>query len=307
MDSRHLHYLYEIIELGSLTRAAERLNITQPTLTRILRSMEARVGSPLVKRGRYGVTPTEIGLRLAEEGREIAQRAIRSDEVIEHWKLGMRGEVRLGVGPMMAASVMSSFFADFLDGSAPYSLLVKAGYTAKLIADLQEDEVDAVILPSKINLQQTALHQRPLFNDSLGVFCSESNLLARMSAPPSRQQLEAATWIDTAPVSGLFSNEAELLAQLGLNVSPPKLKFSGDLSMAIQVVAKTDALCILPRKLAARLPGLERQISEIVLDLKLPERNIALWTRQADADKPQLTDIFDRLTTYLEHQSFLSD
>ena len=178
MDSRHLHYLYEIIELGSLTRAAERLNITQPTLTRILRSMEARVGSPLVKRGRYGVTPTEIGLRLAEEGREIAQRAIRSDEVIEHWKLGMRGEVRLGVGPMMAASVMSSFFADFLDGSAPYSLLVKAGYTAKLIADLQEDEVDAVILPSKINLQQTALHQRPLFNDSLGVFCSESNPLA---------------------------------------------------------------------------------------------------------------------------------
>lgn len=264
--------------------------------------MEARVGSPLVKRGRYGITPTEIGLRLAEEGKEIALRASKSDEVVEHWKLGMHGEVRLGVGPMLAVSVMGSFFSQFFESTAPYSLLVKAGYTAKLMADLQQEEVDAVILPAKLNLHQSNLHQQVLFEDYLGVYGRYMHPLAQQQSPLSSKQLESADWIDTAPVSGLFSNEVELLTHLGLNISPPKLKFSGDLNMAIQVVVQTDALCILPRKLVAHSEAHQSKIRELQVQQRLPGRNIALWTRQMDADKPQLADFHNRIVQYLEQQ-----
>ena len=214
----------------------------------------------------------------------------------------MRGEIRLGVGPMMAVSVMGSFFSQFFDSTAPYSLLVKAGYTAKLIADLQEDEVDAVVLPTKLNLHQSNLSQRPLFEDELGVYASKSNPLASHNGELTSEQLEAAQWIDTAPVSGLFSNEAELLAHLGLTVTPPKLKFSGDLNMAIQVVAQTSALCILPRKLVRHSKTINPSIQELRVKQRLPSRNIALWTRQMDADKPQLADFHARLLRYLEQQ-----
>ncbi|MCH1516400.1 MAG: LysR family transcriptional regulator, partial [Alphaproteobacteria bacterium] len=56
MDPRHLSQLATIIELGSVTRAAERLNVTQPTLSRTIRIIEDKVGGAVLRRDRYGVT-----------------------------------------------------------------------------------------------------------------------------------------------------------------------------------------------------------------------------------------------------------
>ena len=78
MDPKYLVQLAIIAELGSVTKAARTLNVTQPTLSRTIKVIEDRVGGAVLRRGRYGVTPTEIGLRLAEEGREIMRRSQRA-------------------------------------------------------------------------------------------------------------------------------------------------------------------------------------------------------------------------------------
>ncbi|MAI17018.1 MAG: hypothetical protein CMP94_06540, partial [Gammaproteobacteria bacterium] len=53
--------LATIIELGSVTRTAERLNLTQPTLSRTLWIIEDKVGGAVLRRDRYGVTRTDKG------------------------------------------------------------------------------------------------------------------------------------------------------------------------------------------------------------------------------------------------------
>ena len=86
MDPRLLTQLAIIVELGSVTKAARKLNVTQPTLSRSIKIMEDRVGGPLLRRERFGVSPTEIGRRLAEEGRRILHRTETAQTMINEWK-----------------------------------------------------------------------------------------------------------------------------------------------------------------------------------------------------------------------------
>jgi DNA-binding transcriptional LysR family regulator len=69
VELRHLRYLVAVAEAGTFTRAAERLFITQPTLSQQIRRLEEIVGTPLLDRRRDGVHLTEAGRVLLEESR----------------------------------------------------------------------------------------------------------------------------------------------------------------------------------------------------------------------------------------------
>ncbi|MFD8258720.1 LysR family transcriptional regulator [Streptomyces griseoluteus] len=65
IDTRLLRYFAAVVEEGNLTRAAERLYISQPALTKQIRRLEDQLGVGLFVRSRAGMTPTEAGQALA--------------------------------------------------------------------------------------------------------------------------------------------------------------------------------------------------------------------------------------------------
>ncbi|MDB4907046.1 MAG: regulatory protein LysR [Gemmatimonadetes bacterium] len=71
IELRHLRYFWLVIQEGSIGRAAERLELSQPTLSRQLRDLERVAGVPLLERESRGVVPTVAGAALAEEVRHI--------------------------------------------------------------------------------------------------------------------------------------------------------------------------------------------------------------------------------------------
>lgn len=71
LDLRHLRYLIAVAETGSITRAAQRLLITQPALSRALRALERTVGVPLLVRGSHATTLTDAGHTLLGEAYEM--------------------------------------------------------------------------------------------------------------------------------------------------------------------------------------------------------------------------------------------
>ena len=73
LDVKHLAWLAEIIELGSMSQAAEKLNVTQPTLSRAVQILESQAGAKLLERERYGVRATELGLQLYETATKIGE------------------------------------------------------------------------------------------------------------------------------------------------------------------------------------------------------------------------------------------
>src|SRR5437588_7512994 len=69
VELRHLRYFVAVADAGTVTHAAERLYIAQPTLSQQIRRLEEMVGTPLLQRRREGVRPTEAGTVLLEESR----------------------------------------------------------------------------------------------------------------------------------------------------------------------------------------------------------------------------------------------
>jgi LysR family transcriptional regulator, benzoate and cis,cis-muconate-responsive activator of ben and cat genes len=114
MDLRHLNAFLAVAEELSVTRAAERLHISQPPLSRSLRQLETELGVTLFVRHRNGVALTEEGRTLLEAGRRLAAAA---DDFLDVARQVARADVqrlRIGIGSGLweAVSTVRAAYAD---------------------------------------------------------------------------------------------------------------------------------------------------------------------------------------------------
>lgn len=86
MDIRLLEYYLAVAKQGNITRAAEQLHVTQPTISRQLMDLEEHVGTPLMIRGKRQVTLTEAGVLFQQ----------RAEEIVALVEKTLRGRVRPG-------------------------------------------------------------------------------------------------------------------------------------------------------------------------------------------------------------------
>jgi DNA-binding transcriptional LysR family regulator len=106
LDLRALRYFVAVAEDGTIGRAAARLGVAQPAISRQLKLLESAIGSDLVSRHAKGVAPTPAGEALLAATRGIfshidaaAARAARAAQ-------GLGGSVRFGVGRGSLASLL---------------------------------------------------------------------------------------------------------------------------------------------------------------------------------------------------------
>lgn len=98
MDFRHIRAFIAVADASSVTRAAERLHISQPPLTRQIQQLEQELGLTLFVRHRHGVVLTEGGRRLLEKARQWDQAAAEFAEAAGQLKAAENGRLRVGIG-----------------------------------------------------------------------------------------------------------------------------------------------------------------------------------------------------------------
>ncbi|MDU8913838.1 LysR family transcriptional regulator [Aestuariicoccus sp. MJ-SS9] len=301
MDPKHLMQLATIVELGSLTKAAQRLNTTQPSLSRVVKLIEDRVGGAVLRRDRYGVSPTEIGARLAEDGREIMRRAQRADVSIEKWRSGI-SELRVGVGPMLATTIMGDFLAGLVGTRMGYGLKIYCEYAARLLERLHNDLLDVAIMPYELNRQDGQLIRETLFQDRLAIFVGQDDPLAAERAVPP-VALAQHNWISVGEISGLFDVTRDTLDGLGLHSVTPALENTGDVTMTFRILERTRSCSMLPFRVLGTFQD-DFRIAPVDLSVELPLRNVGFWTTQSVRDRPECLDFKKRLSAYLEKLQF---
>ena len=99
MDLRQLKYFVRVVELKSLTRAAEQLHIAQPALGFQVRKLEDELETQLLVRHSRGVEPTEAGLMLLERARRLLDEAAQTKATLRGYSGVPRGKVALGMAP----------------------------------------------------------------------------------------------------------------------------------------------------------------------------------------------------------------
>src|SRR6516162_2342127 len=93
---RDLDVLLAVVETGSMGKAAKRLNISQPAVSKAIVELEDALGVPLVDRSSRGVEPTPYGLALQKRGISIFNDLRQGVQDIDFLMDPTKGEIRLG-------------------------------------------------------------------------------------------------------------------------------------------------------------------------------------------------------------------
>jgi len=173
---RQLSYLVAIAEEGHFGRAARRVHAAQPTLSSQIRQLEARLGTRLLDRGRYGA-------QLTIQGREVAARARRVLAEVEALrglaasKTGeLVGTLRLGV-PATLGPYLLRFIVPELHRRYPnLKLYVREGLPRLLDERLERGDLD--ILLSPLIKSRPGLHFAAVFDEPLVMVCASDHPLA---------------------------------------------------------------------------------------------------------------------------------
>lgn len=123
METRRLATFVRIVDVGSLTRAADVLHIAQPALSQQINALEAELGQRLLIRSKQGVEPTEAGAALYRHAQVILKQL--DDAVAEVGLLGreVAGQVFVGLAPYSTANLIALPLVQAVRARYPHILL----------------------------------------------------------------------------------------------------------------------------------------------------------------------------------------
>ncbi|MGH9160904.1 MAG: LysR family transcriptional regulator [Vicinamibacteraceae bacterium] len=113
MELRHLRYFVTVAEELRFGRAAERLNISQPPLSRQIRELEEELGFPLLLREYHKVELTPAGRVYLSQARRILEQVDTAKQEAAQAALGRTGQLRLGHGAYLPDGYLSRVLAAF--------------------------------------------------------------------------------------------------------------------------------------------------------------------------------------------------
>jgi DNA-binding transcriptional LysR family regulator len=175
---RDLDILMAIIETGSMGKAAARLNLSQPAVSKAMAELEAAIGVQLLDRSRRGVVPTAYGIALGKRSIAIFNDLRQGIQEIDFLSDPTRGEIRIGTtDPIMRAIVAPVI--DRLSRKYPQMFFhVVPGDTATLYRDVAERHIELAIC-RMIGRLPDELAAEVLFRDSVAVMAAAKHPLTR--------------------------------------------------------------------------------------------------------------------------------
>ena len=165
MELSQLRTLVHVAELGSLSKAADRMRIAQPALSRQVRMLEDELGIRLFDRHGRGMVVTE-------QGREVMQHALRALAEIEEMRAGaaqgdapLKGQVAVGLPPTVADIISVPLVEAFAHAHPQAVLRLVSAYTGYLIDWLHRGEIDLAVLYDPRSAR--SLRSKPLLVENL--------------------------------------------------------------------------------------------------------------------------------------------
>lgn len=201
------------VELGGIGRAAQRLHLTQPAVSKRLKSLEDLVGAPLLERSAHGVTMTLAGERLYAHARKIAADMEELSAVLEQIA-GAHETVHLAISHTAAEYVMPKALVSMhRHTSAPVEVLIANSRVVKRM--VRDGEADVGVAACMEDERVDGVENIPLLDDEIVVAVPLGHPWARRGSI-SPQELVASAIVRRDPGSHTRQTIDEALDRLGV-------------------------------------------------------------------------------------------
>lgn len=141
-----LRTLLAVADSGSFAAAAQQLALAPPTVTTQVAELEARLGTPLLRRGRPAVTPTPAGVLLIERGRRLLAQADELVDALQRHVAGQAGRLRLGASTGVIVQWLPSVLQQLAVEAPGIDVQLVVTTSAETLAGLAEGRLDLGIV-----------------------------------------------------------------------------------------------------------------------------------------------------------------
>ena len=178
MTITQLEYVIAVAKHGSFTKASEKCNVTQPTLSMQVQNLEEELKIKIFIRGTKPIKLTEVGEKLIEQGQVIVKEAIKIKDIVIHEKNYIGGEFKLGIIPSVS-SIISLFINHFIKKYPNVNLKIQELNSSNLIKKVLSGDIDGGIISTPLNNEQ--INEIPLFYEPFVVYVPIANQLSKIN------------------------------------------------------------------------------------------------------------------------------
>ncbi len=176
LETRHLKLIVAVSEEKSVTRAGERLHLTQSALSHQLRDIEERLGTPLFSRVNKRMILTQAGERLLHSARQVLDELKRTEDDIAQIAAGDHGSLRISTECYTCYHWLPGVLKDFQRKFPKVEVKILLEATHHPIPALLNGKLDFAIVSDPV--RDKRLTYRPLFRDEVVVIMSPHHPLA---------------------------------------------------------------------------------------------------------------------------------
>ena len=272
MQFQQLLYFVAVAETRHFTRAAERVHVSQPSLSQQIKALEQELGAELFSRARGNIALTDAGEALLPLARRIlADTETARIEVQELAQL-KRGRVRLGATPSLCTGLLPDVLRAFHDRYPGIRLMIEEGGSHDLVRLLARGALDLALVVLPLPSPSPALTTVELLREDLVVVSSPE---APAPGGPGRRTVRVAD-LESEPLvmfrHGYDLRELTVAACRAEGFEPDFAVEGGEMDAVLGFVRAGLGVAVVPRMVATRSgrglrvtplarPGLRRTIA----------------------------------------------
>ena len=178
MDIRTLYYFVTIAEELNITKAAEKLCMSQPPLSSQMKALEEELDTVLFIRGKRHLQLTESGKLLYRHAKEILSLVNKTSEEIRAMGKGMQGRISIGLVEGSAPNIAAEWIETFAKNFSHVEFSIVDGNSDELIAKLRSGLIDMAVITSPCD--NTLLNSFKVGQEKMTAFMSKDNPLAEL-------------------------------------------------------------------------------------------------------------------------------
>ncbi len=244
METRLFNRFVVVVEHGSLNKAAQTLNLSQPALSKSIQALELEFGVPLLHRGASGVSATKFG-ELVLDRFQLINAELRSISAeLDALRDDMLGMVTIGIPPGIGfiTRVMSSATCGLIHDDGRVGMIMNIGSREQLLPALRRGELD-ILVADLASATPEDLIEEPLFSDRYLIVVRSGHPLAGRGVIQIADLMDY-QWIVSTETTGFGDQLATNAVEFSLPKPSETIRSNSSLFIKL-LLAETDAVSLI--------------------------------------------------------------
>ncbi|TCS93877.1 LysR family transcriptional regulator [Hazenella coriacea] len=216
MNYDALRTFVTIVEEKNFTRAAEKLLISQPSVSLQVKQLENELQTRLLERSPKHLQVTPTGEILYQRAKQILKLYEQAKKEIEEYQQTLSGLIRIGASYTIGEYILPTRLPSFYQKHPEIEAEITIGNTEQIVQGVRTFHLDLGFIEGHTNYQD--LQIQPFMNDEMVLIVSANHPIAQLEQPLKIDDLQNQTWISRESGSGTRDYMVHMIRTWGLKV-----------------------------------------------------------------------------------------